>query len=221
VQDYKDGKTGAPFSVHTAAEREAMNAAINPNPDKPRPLEAPIELYPYAVYESFLGGGTCIGGGGDGAARVNSKLQVVGEVNGCLVINVPKDNGGDSEMFYGGPRWTPRASHKFSPFAEVLVGARRITHDITDVAKKKELTYEWEHGELKHDFLRSDYQVEYQSMGFAMKVGGGFDEVFARSFAWRVLDVGYTRSWVNAVDPINAQRSVSIASGLVLRIGTW
>jgi hypothetical protein len=124
-------------------------------------------------------------------------------------------------MFDAGPRWTPRAAHKFSPFAEVLVGARRITHDITDVAKKKQLTKEWEDGLLKHDFLRSDYSVQYQAMGFAMKVGAGFDAVFARAFAWRVLDVGYTHSWLNTVEPINASQGVTISSGVVLRIGTW
>jgi hypothetical protein len=221
VKEYKDGESGAPFAMHTAAEREAMNAAANPNADKPRPLEAPIELNAYAQYESFLGGGSCVGAGGVGAARVNPDFQIVAEANGCLVINMPKDNGGDSEMFAVGPRWTPRAAHKFSPFAEVLVGARRITHDITDVTKKKQLTKEWEDGLLKHDFLRSDYSVQYQAMGFAMKVGAGFDAVFARAFAWRVLDVGYTHSWLNTVEPINASQGVTISSGLVLRIGTW
>jgi hypothetical protein len=221
VKAYLAGETSAPFAVHTAAERDVMNAAVNPNADKPRPLEAPIELHPYAMYESFLGGGSCIGAGGGGAARVNPSLQIVGEVNGCLIINLPKHQGGDSETFYAGPRWTPRAGHKFSPFAEVLVGARRITHDITDVAKKKQLTKQWADGQLKHDFMRSDFQVQNQAIGFTMKVGGGFDVIIARSFAWRVLDVGYTRSWLNAVPPINASQAVTIASGLVLRIGTW
>jgi hypothetical protein len=220
VKEYKEGEGDAPFAVHTAAERKEMNAAVF-NPHTPRPLEAPIELYPYAQYESFLGGGSCMGAGGAGAARVSPVMQIEAEANGCLVINMPKHNGGDSEMFDVGPRWTPRAAHKFSPFAEILIGARRITHDITDTAKKKQLTEEWEHGLLKHDFMRSDYQVEHQAMGFAMKIGGGFDAVIARSFAWRVLDVGYTRSWLNTVDPINAQQGVTVTSGLVLRIGTW
>jgi hypothetical protein len=221
VEQYKEGKSSAPFGPHTAAEREAMNAAINPNPDKPRPAEAAIELNPYAQYESFLGGGSCVGGGASGAARVNPELQIVSEVNGCIVINMPKHQGGDSLMFDAGPRWTPRAAHKFSPFAEIMVGARRITHDITDVAKKKQLTKEWEQGELQHDFFRSDYQAQYQSMGFAMKVGGGIDAVLARAFAWRVLEVGYTRSWLNTVEPINAQQGVMISTGAVLRLGTW
>ena len=162
-----------------------------------------------------------MGAGGAGAGRISPAFQIVAEANGCLVINMPKDNGGDSEMFDAGPRWTPRAAHKFSPFAEVLVGARRITHDITDVGKKKQLTKEWEDGLLKHDFLRSDYSVQYQAMGFAMKVGAGFDAVIARAFAWRVLDVGYTHSWLNTVEPINASQGVTISSGIVLRIGTW
>ena len=131
-----------------------MNAAVF-DADKPLPKEAPIELYPYAVYESFLGGGSCMGGGAGGAARVNAGWQIEAEANGCLVINMPKHNGGDSEMFDAGPRWTPRAAHKFSPWAEVLIGTRRITHDITDIAKKKQLTEEWEKGLLKHDFTNA------------------------------------------------------------------
>ena len=220
VEEYKDGESGPPFAVHTAAERQSMNAAVFDS-DKPLPLEAAIELYPYAQYESFLGGGSCMGGGGAGAARVSPHWQVEAEVNGCIITNMPKDNGGDSEMFDVGPRWTPHAAHKFSPFAEVLVGARRITHDITDVNKHKQLVYDWEHGLLEHDFTRSDYQVEYQSMGFAMKFGGGFDAVIARSLAWRVLDVGYTRSWLGAVPAIDPQQGVTVATGLVLRLGTW
>ncbi len=220
VKEYKDGETGAPFTVHSDADRKAMNAAVF-NPDKPLPKEAPIELYPYAVYESFVGGKSCIGAGGSGAARIGPNWQIDAEANGCLVPYLPKWNGGDSETFYAGPRWTPRAAHKFSPFAEVLVGARRITHDITDVTKKKQLTKEYEEGLLKHDFMRSDYQVEDQSIGFAMKIGGGFDAVIARSFAWRVLDVGYTRTWLGSNPIFNAQQAVTVASGLVLRVGTW
>lgn len=46
-------------------------------------------------------------------------------------------------------------------------------------------------------------------------LGGG------RAFAWRVLDVQYTRSWMPPVDPINAQQGVQVRTGVVLRIGTW
>ena len=157
VKEYKDGESGAPFAVHTDAEREAHECGGIPTPTNRGRWKPPIELNAYAVYESFLGGGSCMGAGGAGAARISPNCRSWRKPTAAWCINMPKENGGDSEMFDAGPRWTPRAAHKFSPFAEVLVGARRITHDITDVAKKKQLTKEWEDGLLTHDFLRSDY----------------------------------------------------------------
>jgi hypothetical protein len=217
VREYKDGVSGAPYGPHTAAERALMNKDV----ENVRPLEAPIELNAYSMYESFLGGGSCIGAGGAGAARVNPAVQVIAEVNGCLVINMPKNQSGDSTMFAVGPRWTPRATHHFSPFAEVMVGGRRITHEIDDPDKRKTLINEWARNEVPHFPKRSAWSVEYQAFGFAMTVGGGFDAVFGRAFAWRVLDVEYARSWLPAVDPINASQGVQIRTGLVLRLGTW
>ena len=218
VNEYKEGLIPAPFGPHTAEERAAMNKTVERPPSK----EADIELEPYAVYESFLGGVGCMGGGGQGAARVNPSLQIVAEVNGCTIINsMSKFQSGDSTMFAVGPRWTPLAAHRFSPFAEVMFGGRRITHDYTSEELREELLNEWDKGEIPHYFKRSDYQVEYQQFGFAMSMGGGFDAVFGRAFAWRVLDVQYTRSWMPPVDPINAQQGLQVRTGVVLRIGTW
>jgi hypothetical protein len=218
VKEYKEGLISAPFGPHTAEERALMNKTVERPPSK----EADVELQPYAVYESFLGGGSCMGGGGQGAARVNPAWQVVAEVNGCMIINsMPKYQSGDSTMFAIGPRWTPLAAHRFSPFAEVMFGGRRITHDYASEELKEQLLDEWNKGELAHFPKRSDYMVQYQQFGFAMSMGGGFDAVFGRAFAWRVLDVQYTRSWMPPVDPINAQQGVQVRTGVVLRIGTW
>jgi hypothetical protein len=217
VREYKEGLISAPFGPHTAEERALMNKTVERPPSK----EADIELNAYAVYESFLGGGTCIGGGGQGAARISPALQIVSEVNGCLVTNMPKYQSGDSLMFAVGPRWTPRAGHRFSPFAEVMFGGRRITHDIQNAELRKDLLDEWNKGLLAHFPKRSDYMVEYQQFGFAMSMGGGFDVALGRAFAWRVLDAEYSHSWLASVDPINASQGMQIRTGLVLRIGTW
>lgn len=216
VKAYKQGLTSAPFGPHTAEERALMNKTVQRPPSK----EASIELNAYGVYESFLGGGSCIGGGGQGAVRVNPALQIISEVNGCLVVNMPKNQSGDSTMFAVGPRWTPRAAHRFSPFAEVMFGGRRITHEIDDPEKRETLANEWE---LKQIYFpkRSDWSVEHQQFGFALTMGGGFDAVLGRALAWRVLDVEYSHAWLPPVDPINASQGVQIRSGLVLRIGTW
>jgi len=86
-------------------------------------------------FESFLGGGSCIGGGGSGAARVNSQLQVITEVSGCLIMHMPASNQSGDELYYGGGlRWTPRASHFFSPFLQVKFGGKKVTHETDDLA---------------------------------------------------------------------------------------
>ena len=189
----------------------------------PFPLEAPIELMASTHYESFLGGGSCIGGGGTGAFRISPSWQIVGEVTGCLVINMPKNESGDSEMYSGGARWTPRASARISPYAQVLVGGRRITHEIDDTVKREQLRAAWSdgNGTLPHYPMRSNWSTEHQANGFAIAMGGGLDFVINCALAWRVGNLEYTHTWIPDVDQIHASDGVRFTSGLTLRIGTW
>jgi hypothetical protein len=50
-------------------------------------------------YESFLGGGSCVGDGGSGAARVGPKVQVLAEVSGCLIMHQPYYNYSADSLF--------------------------------------------------------------------------------------------------------------------------
>ena len=188
------------------------------------PKAAPIELSAFPEYESFLGGGSCIGGGGSGAARVNSQLQVITEVSGCLIMHMPASNQSGDELYYGGGlRWTPRASHFFSPFLQVKFGGKKVTHETDDLALRKKLLDEWNNGDgtLPHYPKRSDWSVEVANNGPALGVGGGFDVVLARPFAWRVLDLEYTHAWMGDVLMIQPQNALRVSTGAVLRIGTW
>jgi len=96
VEDYKKGLSDAPFSPHTAEEKALMNKAVD---SSPHPEEAPVELQAYAIYESFLNGHNCFGGGGQGAARISGSWQIVSEVNGCMIVDTPKDESADSVTF--------------------------------------------------------------------------------------------------------------------------
>jgi hypothetical protein len=188
------------------------------------PKEAPIELEAFPYYESFLGGGSCIGGGGQGAARLNPQWQLVAEVSGCLVMHMPASNQSGDSLFFGtGPRWTPRAAEKISPYAQLLIGGRRVTHEIADTALRTELMKEWSDGEgtLAHYPTRFDWSAEKQALGFSMSAGSGVDWVVTRAFAWRVVNVEYTHSWISDVDMIRAQDGLKVTTGAVLRIGTW
>lgn len=195
--------------------------------EKEYPKEADIELEAFPVYERFLhakGTNNCIGGGGSGASRVNPYFQLVGEVSGCLIMGMPAVNqSGDMLFWGGGVRWTPLAAHHVSPYLQTMFGGRRVTHEISDAALRKQLLDEWDNGggTLPHYPKRSDYSVEVASTGPALSFGSGFDWVVTRAFAWRMVDIEYSRNWMGNADFIQPQNSVRITTGAVLRIGTW
>jgi hypothetical protein len=219
VREYKQGLISAPFGPHTPAERAAMNETVESTPSK----EAPIELQAYALYTAFTHGGTCLGGGGQGAARIAPAWQIVSEVNGCMKINTPTNESADSVTFAAGPRWTPRATHRLSPFAQVLFGGQRLTYEVVDLQKENTLLNAWNdgNGPLPHYPKRSAYEAQYQALGFNMTMGGGFDMAVGRAFAWRVLDVDYSHSWLPPVHGIDASQGIQVRTGVLLRIGTW
>jgi hypothetical protein len=64
LTEYRQGLIDAPFGPHTAEEKALMNQSV----ESVHPMEAPVELQAYAIYESFLNGHNCLGGGGQGAA---------------------------------------------------------------------------------------------------------------------------------------------------------
>ncbi len=191
---------------------------------RPYPKEAPIELTAFPLYQSFLGGGSCIGGGGSGAARVNPRLQVVAEVSGCLIMHMPASNqSGDSLFYGGGMRWTPHAAHHVSPYLQVMFGGQKVTHEIVDHALQQQLQTDWNdgNGSIPHYPKRSDWSVQISNNGPALGAGGGIDVVVSRAFAWRVVDVQYSHAWLGDVGMIHPQNGLRISTGAVLRIGTW
>lgn len=196
-----------------------------PEDDREYPKEADIELAAFPVYETFVGhGGSCVGGGGSGASRVNPSLQLVGEVSGCLIMHMPAANQSADSLFYGGgARWTPLADHRVSPYFEAIIGGKKVTHEIDNLALRTQLLAEWNNGNgtLPHYPKRSDWSVETATNGPALGAGVGFDVVVARPFAWRVINVEYTHAWMGDVAMIHPQNTLRITTGAVLRIGTW
>jgi hypothetical protein len=188
------------------------------------PREAAIELTAFPYYQSFLGGGSCVGGGGSGAARVNPKWQVVAELGGCLIIHMPAANqSGDSLFYGGGARWTPLASHRISPYAQLLIGGAKVSHETDNPALKKQLLNEWNdgNGTLAHYPKRSDWSVQISNNGPSIAIGGGVDFIVTRPFAWRILELEYTHTWMSDVGDTRPQNGLRIATSAVLRIGTW
>jgi len=219
VEEYKNGEGEKPFVfVKDAWKPEGVEFT------HPHSKEADIELTAFPYYETFLGGGSCVGGGGTGAARVNPNLQVITEISGCLIMHQPYYNYSADSLFYGGGfRWTPLAAHRFSPFGQFLFGGRKVTQEIDNLPLKKQLLNEWNNGGglLAHYPMRSAYEFETAQNGPSIAVGGGLDWVITRPFAWRIVSIEYTRSWMNDVGPIHPQEGLKISTQAVVRIGTW
>ena len=219
VSEYKEGLGPKPFLFE---RRSSLDRGVEFH--RTYPKEAPIELAAFSVYESFLGGGSCVGGGGSGAARVSPTLQVVTEVSGCMILHMPQSNQSADSLFYGGGvRWTPRAAQKFSPYAELLFGGRKVTHETDDLELRTKLMKEWNNGSgtLDHYPKRSAWSVEVANNGPSVALGGGVDVVMTRAFAWRLLNVQYTHTWMGDLDMIRPQHGLRVTTQAVLRIGTW
>ena len=219
VKAYRNGTGEKPF-VYVRRPSEFDNVEFV----RTYPKEAPIELSAYPYFETFLGGGNCIGGGGSGAARLSPTWQFVAEVNGCLMMGFPASNQSGDSLFYGaGLRWTPRASRRLSPYAEFLVGGRKVTYEEDNNALRTELLAEWNNGNgtLKHYPRRGDWSSEWADNGVSIAAGGGFDVVVSRPFTWRLINLQYTHTWIGDVDIMHTQKGIRLTTEAVLRIGTW
>ncbi len=199
------------------------NDSSDTDPNHVYPKAAPIELAAYPNFEHFSGR-NCIGGGGSGAARFSPTLQIVAEVNGCLIMGFSHYTQSGDSLFYGaGPRWTPLASRRVSPFAEVLFGGRKVTYEVDNPTLENALLNAWNDGSgtLPHYPKRSDWSTEVSSNGPSLAAGGGVDVVVKRPFTWRLVNVQYTHSWMGGVDTIHPENGIRITTEAVLRIGTW
>lgn len=214
-----DGEEGRPTSELSSSILANPAGPVSHSPVYPK--AAPIELTASPHYESFLSGGSCIGGGGSGAARIAPSWQLVAEVSGCLIVNMPSSQSGDSLLYVAGPRWTPRADRLVSPYSHLLFGGRKVSHDIVDSELRAKLQKEWDAGLLPHYPKRSDYSVEQSANGFALVAGGGVDINVNPVLTVRAANLEYSRSFVPQVDRIDASHGVRFSSGVVLRIGTW
>jgi hypothetical protein len=219
MEDYREGSGEKPFQYVRNSWMSAGVEFVHP-----RSKEADVELTAFPYYETFLGGGSCIGGGGTGALRINPKWQAITEVSGCLIMNMPYSNYSADSLFYGGGvRWTPMADRRFSPYAQLLFGGRKVTMENLDKELRAELLKGWNdgNGAISHYPKRSDYSTENSQNGPSIALGGGLDVVVTRPFAWRALNLEYTHSWINDVAQIHPQEGLKISTQAVVRIGTW
>ncbi len=194
--------------------------------ERPKPLVAPFETAFLAKVQTYSGqglGDSCLGGGSSNGLRVANQWQMVLEVSGCELFGLGARRphlSGDSLSLLVGPRWTPAAARRWSPFAEFLVGVNKVTNEyFTPEAREAYLEATRETNGKPPDY--KDYADFRDSTGLQIQAGTGVDVRLSRAFAWRVASVGYSRSWIKPINGIEYNAGLHFSSGLILRMGTW
>ncbi|MBI5084640.1 MAG: hypothetical protein HZB13_08590 [Acidobacteria bacterium] len=184
------------------------------------PVEVAMESRPLVFLGGSAGTLACLGGGGEAAYRVTDTWQVVVDVYGCKMQGLDKDLSGDTMSYLAGPRWTPRPSSRWSPYAHLLVGGIKVSEEQMHPALKASLmATAAKHG--KKMPLQDEYVTKYQNQGVSLAAGSGVDLRLNPAIALRLASLEYRRSWLPPVNGMDFEHGLAFKTSVVLRMGTW
>jgi hypothetical protein len=119
-----------------------------------------------------------------------------------------------------GPRWSLPTANRWIPYAQVLVGGTKITHDHVDVAKKNLVTaIAAQTGQPVPE--QDQYTTEVDTNGFSLVAGGGLSYQISDLLTLRVAHLAYQRSWVPTLQDSTYSHGVRFSFGLAVRFGQW
>jgi hypothetical protein len=206
-----------------AAVKSFMEQATAKVPVNPPPGVAPFEFTVTPSFRQYVGSGakgSCAGGGSSASIRVASEWQIVVELGGCKLLDLPTNLSGDSLSYMVGPRWTPATSGRWSPHAQVLMGGTKVFQERFYPEEKAAVEAEFAPKKLGNA-QHSLYTQDWDTSGFAIAMGGGVDYKINNALAFRVASLDYSHSWTNDLNGVNYQNGLQFTTGLVLRMGTW
>ncbi len=206
-----------------AAVKSFMEQATAKVPVNPPPGVAPFEFTIGPSFRQYFGTGakgSCAGGGSSAAIRVASEWQIVVELGGCKLLDLPTNLSGDSLSYMVGPRWTPATSGRWTPHAQFLMGGTKVFQERLYPEEKAAVEAEIAPKKLGNA-QHSLYTQDWDTSGFAIAMGGGVDYKINNALAFRVASLDYSRSWTNDLNGVNYQNGLQFTTGLVLRMGTW
>jgi hypothetical protein len=199
----------------------ARSMADRSDPSLVDPKPAPFELTVAPSWRQF-GGKSCIGGGADAAYRVSPEWQLALSVNGCKLMALKRDLSGDALFYQVGPRWTPLPTGRWSPYAHLLIGGVKITHE--QFYPDKKMATEEANKNLDPSLaytLHDQYTRQEEANGVALSAGTGVDYKLNDALAIRVASVEYLRSSIGTVGGLPYSRGLQVTTGMVLRLGAW
>jgi hypothetical protein len=211
------------FAYRRDASRQPTGPKLIRDVVDPPEGVAPFEFGMTSSFRTFAGPGSrgsCIGGGASGAFRLAATWQLVLEVNGCSLTGLEKNVSGDSLSYQIGPRWAPLATGRWSPYAQVLVGGRKLTQETMFPARKRALEVIAEQNDSPPP-EHADYTYDVETSGLSLGAGVGVDVTLTSALALQVAKLEYSHSWVSNLGGINYSNDLHFTTGFVIRFGTW
>ena len=199
-------------------ERDTAKIHVDPPPGV-----APFEFTMTPNFRTYVGSGakgSCIGGGGSIAFRVASEWQIVADVNGCKLLNLPTNLSGDSLSYMIGPRWTPSTGGRWNAHAQFLVGGAKLTQERVYPEEKAAVIAAAPPADRGYP-LHHLYTKDWETNGFAIAAGTGVDYKINNALSFRVASLEYSHSWTQDLSGVNYQNGLQLTTGLVLCMGTW
>jgi opacity protein-like surface antigen len=187
----------------------------------PYPEAAPFE-FTLASGWAQVAGNPCAGGGADAAYRVAPEWQIALAVNGCKMLGMANNTSGDALVFQVGPRWNPAPAGKWSPYAHLLFGGRKLTEEVMDPAKKRAVLEANKDLDPALDYtLHGQYTSFAESSAFAFTAGVGLNYKINSALAVRVANFEYLVSGKQNLGGVPFNNGFQMSTGMVLRLGTW
>lgn len=223
----RDDRPGVFSPVLSSYLADKRAGAIPPR-TSPRPeLDGPFGISAFELAATarpvFYGGGTgaCIAGGGEGSFRLTPAWQLLADVSGCMLNGLGPNRSGDTLSYLFGARWSARPAGRVNPYAHLLVGGLKVTHEQVDPALRGELlsTQRLEKRNAHEDHER--YAKRWSASGFSMAAGTGMDVRLSPVVALRVANLEYRRAWLPPVNGRSYNHGVALTMAVVLRTGTW
>ncbi|MBI4889843.1 MAG: hypothetical protein HY821_04400 [Acidobacteria bacterium] len=183
-------------------------------------FEISMNFRPY-FWLSSATNGPCLGGSGEGAFRVANSWQFVVDAGGCKLTGLDKNISGDVLTYAAGPRWSPRGTNRWNPYAHLLLGGMQVREEKVDPILRDLLTATAaaEKRDAAADYAR--YAEAWDANSFAITAGTGLNLRLHPAFALKLADLEYRRAWLPAINGRNYNNSLSFTVGATLRMGTW
>jgi hypothetical protein len=218
---YRDSRPGIlSYRPTMATGNGGTDTPVQDTPDS-APSVAPFEFVPVSGWRQF-GDTGCAGGGAEAAWRMAADWQLVLTVNGCKMIGLEAIVSGDALIYQIGPRWTPSAAGKWSPYAHLLLGGIKATQERLDPAQKRAVLAANQALDPSLDYtLHEQYITSEEANSLALTAGVGVDYKLNSALALRVANLEYLRSKLPAIGGVSYNYGFQASAGLVLRIGTW